>query len=91
MQGGAPPPSGRTCEELRVEHVDGLVVPRVLALQVDGVQQVLDEGGQDHGEQDGVLGEHSTLRPSTSSQSGAPAHSELRGTETPLAGFPSWA
>lgn len=46
-----------TCEELSVEHVDRLVVPGILTLQVDGVQEVLDEGGQDHGEQDGVLGE----------------------------------
>lgn len=46
-----------TCEELSVEHVDRLVVPGVLTLQVDGVQEVLDEGGQDHGEQDGVLAE----------------------------------
>lgn len=46
-----------TCEKLCVEHVNRLVVPGVLTLQVDGVQKVLDEGGQDHGEQDGVLKE----------------------------------
>lgn len=44
-----------TCEELGVEHVDGLVVPGVLTLKVNGVQDVLDEGRQDHGQQDGVL------------------------------------
>lgn len=45
-----------TCKKLGVEHVDRLVVPGILTLQVDGVQKVFDEGGQDHGEQDGVLG-----------------------------------
>lgn len=44
-----------TCEEFSVEHVDGLVVPGVLALQVHSVQDVLDEGRQHHGQQDGVL------------------------------------
>jgi len=44
-----------TCEELGVEHVDGLVVPGILTLQVDGVQNILDEGRQDHGQEDGVL------------------------------------
>jgi len=44
-----------TCEELCIEHVDGLVVPGILTLQVDGVQKVLDEGRQHHGHQDGIL------------------------------------
>lgn len=39
-----------TCEELSIEHIDCLVVPGILTLQVDGVQKVLDEGGQNHGE-----------------------------------------
>ena len=46
---------GCTSDELCVEHVDSLVVPGVLTLQVNGVQQVLGEGGQHHGHQDGVL------------------------------------
>lgn len=45
----------RTREELRVEHVDGFAVPGVLVLQVDGVQHVLDEDGEHHGHEDGVL------------------------------------
>lgn len=44
-----------TCEELGVEHIDGLVVPRILTLQVNGVQKVFNEGGQHHGQQDGIL------------------------------------
>lgn len=44
-----------TCEELRVEHVHSLVVPGVFALEVHGVQDVLDEDGEHHGHQDGVL------------------------------------
>lgn len=46
-----------TCEKLSVKHVNRLVVPGILTLQVDGVQKVFDEGGQYHGEQDGVLGD----------------------------------
>lgn len=67
----SPPASGRdtagaselwgsvcaTCEELSVKHVNCLVIPGILTLQVDGVQKVFYEGGQHHGEQDGVLGE----------------------------------
>lgn len=44
-----------TCEELGVEHIDGLIVPGIFTLQVDCVQNILDEGSQHHGEQDGVL------------------------------------
>lgn len=43
------------CKELRVEHVHSLVVPGVFALEVHGVQDVLDEDGEHHGHQDGVL------------------------------------
>ena len=41
--------------ELRVEHEDGFVVPRVLAVEVDAVKDVLDEGVGDDREQHGVL------------------------------------
>lgn len=44
-----------TCEELRVEHIDGLVVPGIFTLQVNSVQYVLDEDRQHHGHQDGIL------------------------------------
>lgn len=44
-----------TCEELSVEHIDGLVVPGILTLQVNSVQNVLDEGRQHHGQQNGIL------------------------------------
>lgn len=44
-----------TCEELSVQHIDGLVVPGILTLQVNSVQKVLYEGRQHHGEQDGIL------------------------------------
>lgn len=50
-----------TCEELGVEHVDGLVLPGVLTVQVDGVQQVFDEGCQHHGQQDCILKETQTF------------------------------
>lgn len=54
------------CEELSVEHVDGLVVPRILTLQVDGVQNVLDEGRQNHSQQDGILESKNKLDRSSS-------------------------
>ena len=44
-----------THAELGVEQIHGLVVPGVLGLQVDGVQDVLDEGHQHHRQQDLVL------------------------------------
>lgn len=44
-----------TCKQLRIEHVHGLIVPRVLALEVHGVQHILDEDGEHHGHQDGIL------------------------------------
>lgn len=43
------------CEQLRVEHVYGLIVPGVLALEVHGVQHILDEDGEHHGHQNGIL------------------------------------
>lgn len=43
------------CKQLRVEHVYSLVVPGVLALEVHGVQHILDEDGKHHGHQNGVL------------------------------------
>ena len=42
-------------EQLGVEHEDGLVLPRVLAVKVDRVEDVLDDGVDHDGEQDGVL------------------------------------
>ena len=42
-------------EELGVEDKDGLVLPGVFAVQVDGVEDVLDEGVHHDGQQDGVL------------------------------------
>lgn len=68
-----------TCKELRVEHVNRLVVPGILTLQVDGVQEVLDEGGQHHGEQDGVLGD----RPTADSTFRHPCHHKLRVKDNP--------
>lgn len=44
-----------TCEELCIEHVHSLVVPRVLTLEIDGVQDVFDEDGEHHGHENGVL------------------------------------
>lgn len=48
-------PAPVTCEQLRVEHVYSLIVPGVLALEVHGVQHILDEDGEHHGHQDGIL------------------------------------
>ena len=45
----------KTNKELCVEHEDGFVLPGVLTVQVNGVEDVLDEGVDDDGEQDGVL------------------------------------
>lgn len=45
-----------TCKQLRVEHVHGLIVPGILALEVHRVQHVLDEDGEHHSHQDGILG-----------------------------------
>lgn len=44
-----------TCKQLRVEHVHGLVVPGILTLEVHGVQHILDEDGEHHGHQNGIL------------------------------------
>lgn len=44
-----------TCKQLRVEHVHSLVVPGILTLEVHGVQHILDEDGEHHGHQNGVL------------------------------------
>lgn len=46
-----------TCEELSVEHVDRLVVPGILTLQVNSVQKIFNKSCQYHGQQDGILGE----------------------------------
>jgi len=42
-------------DKLGVEHKDGLVFPRVLAVQVDAVQHVLDQHVCDDGQQDSVF------------------------------------
>ena len=42
-------------EEFSVEHEDSLVLPGVLAVQVNGVEDILDEGVDDNGEEDGIL------------------------------------
>lgn len=47
--------NNNTCEELSVEHVNCLVVPGILTLQVNRVQKVFNEGRQHHGQQDGIL------------------------------------
>lgn len=44
-----------TCKELCVKHVDSFIFPRVLTLEVNGVQGVFNEGGENHGHQNGVL------------------------------------
>lgn len=44
-----------TCEELGVEHVDSLIFPGILTVQVDSVQKVFNKCGQHHGQQDCVL------------------------------------
>lgn len=46
-----------TCKELSVQHVDSFVFPWVLALEVNGVQGVFNEGGEHHGHQNCVLRE----------------------------------
>lgn len=43
------------CKQLCVEHVHSLVVPGVLTLEVHGVQHILDEDGEHHRHQDGIL------------------------------------
>ena len=45
----------KTNKEFCVEHEDGFVLPGVLTVEVNGVEDVLDEGVDDDGEQDGVL------------------------------------
>ena len=45
----------KTNKEFRVEHEDSLVLPGVLTVEVDRVEDVLDEGVDHDGEQDGVL------------------------------------
>lgn len=45
----------KACKQLCVEHVHGLVVPGILTLEVHGVQHILDEDGEHHGHQNGVL------------------------------------
>lgn len=45
----------KACKQLRVEHVHGLVVPGILTLEVHGVQHILDEDGEHHGHQNGIL------------------------------------
>lgn len=63
-----------TCKQLCVEHVHGLVVPGVLTLEVHGVQHILDEDGEHHRHQDGILkgegdeGDVNTLLPRASAQ-----------------------
>ena len=42
-------------DQLGVEHEDGLVLPRVLSLQVYGVKRVLHDRVDHHGQQDRVL------------------------------------
>ncbi len=42
-------------KEVAVEHEDALVFPGVVALLVDGVEEVFEEGAEDGDEQDGVL------------------------------------
>lgn len=44
-----------TCKELSVKHVHSFILPWVLTLEVDGVQCVFNEGGENHGHQDGIL------------------------------------
>lgn len=45
----------KACKELCVKHVDSFIFPRVLALEVNGVQDIFDEGGENHGHQYRVL------------------------------------
>ena len=42
-------------EEFSIEHEHSLVLPRVLTVKVDGVEDILDEGIDDDGEKDGIL------------------------------------
>jgi len=56
--------------QLSVEHKHCLVLPRVLAVQVDGVEDVLDQGVHDNGEQDGVLKAKDQLDAGALGQSG---------------------
>lgn len=44
-----------TCKELRVQHVDSLIVPRVFTLEIDCMQGVFDEGGENHSHQYRIL------------------------------------
>lgn len=46
-----------TCEELSIEHVDSLVLPGILTVQVNRVQKVFNKCGQHHGQQDCILKE----------------------------------
>lgn len=46
-----------TCEKLCVEHVDGFIFPWVLTLQVNCMQGVLNEGGENHGHENCILKE----------------------------------
>jgi len=41
--------------EITIEHEDALILPRVVTLQVDRVQQVLEERADHSDKQDGVL------------------------------------
>ena len=42
-------------EEFSVEHKNGLVLPRILTVKVNGVEDILDEGIDDNSEKDGIL------------------------------------
>jgi hypothetical protein len=42
-------------EQLSVKHEDRLVLPWVLTVQVDGVEDILDKSVDDNGEKDGIL------------------------------------
>lgn len=44
-----------TCEELSIEHVDSLIFPGILTVQVDSVQKVFNKCCQHHGQQDCIL------------------------------------
>lgn len=44
-----------TCEELSIEHVDSLIFPGILTVQVNSVQKVFNKCRQHHGQQDCIL------------------------------------
>ena len=68
-------------DELGIEHEDGLVLPGILGVKVDPMQDVLNEGVGHDGEEDGVLEAEDELHRGTLAQGGVVGHVDEVGVE----------